>query len=150
MKITEEDIKLIKELNKNSFFTNVGIEILPSEDDRIHATMPVDERTCQLFGYINGGANLAFAETIAGIGSIMHSGHDEGVVGMQVSGNHLHAVPIGGKVKANAQIIHKGKKTHVWDVTISDTCDNVVCVVRVTNYIFKLKNGAVNQLSKEL
>lgn len=149
MTITKEDAFRFNEINKNSLFSNLGIELIPSDDGIIRATMPVDERTCQLFGYINGGANLALAETITGMGSIMLAGPDEGVVGMQVNGSHIRPVPVGKTVIAECHIVHQGHTTHVWDVDIKDTKDRLVCVVRVTNFIYKLQNGLRNELSKQ-
>lgn len=145
--ITEETARRFNEANQNSLYSNLGIEIIPSDDGAIHATMPVDERTCQLFGYINGGANLALAETVTGLGSVMLVEPDEGVVGMQVNGSHIHAVHVGGSVHAKCTLIHMGKTTHVWDAEMRDSQDRLACVVRVTNFIFKLKDGKRNNLS---
>ena len=60
-----------------------------ASEDRVEATMPVDERTRQPFGILHGGATLALAETVAGLGSMILAKPDEIVVGMQVSGNHM-------------------------------------------------------------
>ncbi len=68
---------------------NLGIQYTYASEDRVEATMPVDERTRQPFGILHGGATLALAETVAGLGSMILCQPDEIVVGMQVSGNHM-------------------------------------------------------------
>ena len=53
----------------NSMAEHLGIRFLPSTEDAVHAEMPVDHRTSQPFGMLNGGASLALAEIVAGHGS---------------------------------------------------------------------------------
>ena len=74
---------------------------MPTED-RVEATMPVDHRTRQPFGILHGGATLALAETVAGLGSMILCQPDEIVVGMQVSGNHISSAHEGDTVRAVA------------------------------------------------
>lgn len=50
----------------NSMAEHLGIRFLPSTEDAVHAEMPVDHRTSQPFGMLNGGASLALAEIVAG------------------------------------------------------------------------------------
>ena len=45
----------------NSMAEHLGIRFLPSTEDAVHAEMPVDHRTSQPFGMLNGGASLALA-----------------------------------------------------------------------------------------
>ena len=71
--------------------------------------MPVDERTRQPFGILHGGATLALAETVAGLGSMILAKPDEMVVGMQVSGSHMSSAHEGDTVRAVGTIIHKGR-----------------------------------------
>ena len=76
----------------------------------------VDHRTRQPFGILHGGATLALAETVAGLGSMVICNPDEFVVGMQVSGNHISSAHEGDTVRAVATIVHKGRSSHVWNV----------------------------------
>ena len=76
----------------NSMAEHLGIRFLPSTEDAVHAEMPVDHRTSQPFGMLNGGASLALAEIVAGHGSTSLCREDEYACGVQVSGNHLSAV----------------------------------------------------------
>lgn len=132
----------LKELNdrsKNTLMGNLGIQYTFASLDRVEATMPVDKRTRQPFGVLHGGASLALAETIAGVGSMIIAKPDEIVVGMQVSGNHLSSAPEGSTVRAVAGIIHQGRSSHVWDVNIYTDTDKLVSSVRVINCILKKK-----------
>ena len=48
-----------------SMGAHLGIQFLEMEEGYVKAQMPVDERTCQPFGILNGGASLALAEIVA-------------------------------------------------------------------------------------
>ena len=45
---------------------------MPSATDEVRAEMPVDHRTSQPFGMLNGGASLALAEIAAGHGLCLY------------------------------------------------------------------------------
>ena len=52
---------------KNSMGENLGIEFQSIQSGLVEATMPVDHRTCQPFGILNGGASLALAEIMVAL-----------------------------------------------------------------------------------
>ena len=123
----------------NSMAEHLGIRFLPSTEDAVHAEMPVDHRTSQPFGMLNGGASLALAEIVAGHGSTSLCREDEYACGVQVSGNHLSAVPVGGKVFATGKLIHRGRSSHIWNIDITTPQGQLVSTVRVVNFILKKK-----------
>ena len=50
--------------------TALGMEFISTpEEDTCMAKMKVDERNRQPFGFLSGGASLALAENLAGVGS---------------------------------------------------------------------------------
>ena len=122
---------------KPNLSTALGMEFLSTpEDDMCMARMKVDERNRQPFGFLSGGASLALAENVAGVGS---SALCPGCacVGIEVSGSHVKAVAEGDTVTAYARMLHKGTTLHVWNVDIKDSSGDLISNVRVTNYIIK-------------
>lgn len=99
--------------------------------------MPVDERTCQPFGILNGGASLALAEIVAGHGSIPLCSANEMPCGIQVSANHLHMVPKGEFVIATGRLIHRGRTSHLWNVDITNQEGKLISTARIVNQIVK-------------
>ena len=123
--------------SKPNMSTALGMEFISTpESDTCMARMKVDERNRQPFGFLSGGASLALAENVAGVGS---SSLCPGCacVGIEVSGSHVKAVAEGDTVTAFARMIHKGTTLHVWNVDIKDTAGDLISNVRVTNYIIK-------------
>lgn len=124
----------------NCMVNHLGIEFLPDDKEgNIRAEMPVDHRTCQPYGVLNGGASLALAESLVGHGSLRYCQEDELAFGIQVSGNHISVAKVGEKVIATGRLIHKGAGTHVWEVDIKAESGRLVSTVRVVNYIKKRK-----------
>ena len=123
-----------------SLAKNLGIQLISVEEGYVKATMPVDERTsrpCEPVDILNGGASLALAETVAGLGSMVLCQPDEVVVGMQVSGNHISSAHEGDTVRAVATIVHKGRSSHVWNVDVFTSTNKLVSSVRVVNSVTK-------------
>lgn len=116
---------------------NLGIQYTFASAERVEATMPVDHRTRQPFGILHGGATLALAETVAGLGSMIACQPDEAVVGMQVSGNHVSSAHEGDTVRAVCTPVHLGRSSHVWNVDVFTSTDKLVSSIRVVNAVMK-------------
>ena len=109
------NVEAIKEIieKQPNLSTALGMKFISTpDDDMCMATMEVNERNRQPFGFLSGGASLALAENLAGVGS---SALCPGkiCVGISVSGEHVKAVSEGETVTALAQIVSKGRKLHV-------------------------------------
>lgn len=135
------NVDRIKEIIEKSpnLSTALGMHFIStSDDDMCMATMKVDERNRQPFGFLSGGASLALAENLAGVGS---SALCPGkiCVGVSVSGDHVKAVEEGDTVTALAHLVSKGRKLHVWDVQINNSNGELISTVHVTNYIITPK-----------
>ena len=123
--------------SKNTLMGNLGIQYTFASPTRVEGTMPVDERTRQPFGILAGGATLALAETLAGLGSLCACQPDEFVVGMQVSGNHISSAHDGDTVRGVATPVHLGRSSHVWNVDVFTSTGKLVSSVRVVNSVMK-------------
>ncbi len=137
VRAAEVPLDLLNERARHALMGNLGIQYTYASDERVEATMPVDYRTRQPFGILHGGATLALAETVAGLGSMIICESDEIVVGMQVSGNHISSAHEGDTVRAVATIVHKGRLSHVWNVDVFTSTNKLVSSIRVVNSVIK-------------
>ena len=115
--------------------TSIGMEVLSTDDDTCCAVMTVDERNCQPFGYLSGGASLAMAETLAGCGSCALCPDAKACVGQDVHASHVHPARIGERVTATARIVHQGHKLHIWHIDITNDEGSLISTISVTNCI---------------
>jgi len=133
-------LALINQYAQNTLVDRLGICFTALGEGWVEASMPVDERTCRPGGFLHGGANLALAETLAGLGSMLIVDIQEfDILGIQVSANHTGSVTE-GTVYARAEIVHQGNQTHVWNVEMKNETGKLVSTARVTNLIVK-RNG---------
>jgi len=122
----------INSLNKNTLGDNLGIEFIEIGPDYLVATMPVDARTKQPFGLLHGGANVALAETLGSVASLLVVNSDVFIgVGVEINANHIKAV-LSGKVKGVCSPLNVAGKNHVWDIKIYNEADELTCVSRFT------------------
>ena len=131
-----DSIKRIVE-SKPNLSTALGMEFISTDDEETcMARMRVDERNRQPFGFLSGGASLALAENLAGVGS---SSLCPGCacVGIEVSGSHVRAVCEGDTVTAFGRLLHRGSTLHVWNVDICNSAGELISSIRVTNYVIK-------------
>lgn len=133
----EIPIDALNAQSKNTLMGNLGIQYTFASPERVEATMPVDHRNRQPFGILHGGASLALAETVAGLGSMVACKPDETVVGMQVSGNHVSSAHEGDTVRAVCTPVHLGRSSHVWNVDIFTSTGKLVSSIRVINAVMK-------------
>lgn len=133
------DIEKVKHimLKHDGLSNTLGMEFVSTPDpDTCAARMKVDERNRQVFGFLSGGATLALAENLTGVGSVALC-PNRICVGINVSANHVKAVLEGDTVTATARILHKGKTLHVWHVEIRNEANEIISTVQITNFIMK-------------
>ena len=122
----------LKNPTRQTLATTLDMDIVEMTKERVVARMPVGPKVHQPFGLLHGGASVALAETVASIGGWMNVDREkEGVVGLEINANHLRGKR-DGVVTAVATPVHVGRKTHVWEIRITDEQDKLVCLSRCT------------------
>lgn len=111
---------------------HLGIEFTRMGDDFIEARMPVDHRTHQPLGMLHGGASVALAETLGSIAATCCVDTQlQYCVGLDINANHVKSIR-SGFVIGIARPIHVGKKTHVWEIRITNEQQELICISRIT------------------
>ncbi len=94
--------------------------------------MPVDRRTVQIHGRLNGGASVALAETVASLAAnLTLDPAKEIAVGLEINANHVRPVKT-GLVQATARPEALGRTTQIWSIRIVDDQQRLVCISRLT------------------
>ena len=128
----------IKEINEGTMMETLGIEYIELKEGYVYARMFVKKELTQPYGMLHGGASMAMAESVGGMGSAYYLGVKDYIIrGMQFSANHVKAAKVGTYVYATATIIHKGRQTHVWNIDIKNEDGELVSSCRLTNFIIK-------------
>jgi 1,4-dihydroxy-2-naphthoyl-CoA hydrolase len=121
---------------KNECLQNyLGIQFLEIGPDFLRARMPVDGRTHQPFGILHGGASVALAETVGSMAAaFVVDRSKQRCVGQEINANHIRAVS-SGFVIGTAKPVHLGRRSHVWEIRITDEQDRLVCISRLTMFV---------------
>jgi len=116
----------------NTLMEHLGIQFTEIGSDFLVATMPVDKRHHQPQGILHGGASVSLAESVGSAASAMILGHSDMVpVGLEINANHVRPVA-SGTVTARAELVHGGRRSHIWDIKICNEENKLVCVSRLT------------------
>jgi 1,4-dihydroxy-2-naphthoyl-CoA hydrolase len=117
----------------------LGIEFIDFSEDYLIAKMPVDHRTTQPLGIVNGGAFCALAETVGSLAANLSIDRNNYVaIGLDINANHIRAAREGW-VYGKAMPLHIGKTTHVWEIKITDEQNRLCCISRLTMSIVEIK-----------
>ncbi|HRJ30939.1 MAG TPA: hotdog fold thioesterase [Cyclobacteriaceae bacterium] len=122
----------LNRMSINTMVEHLGIMFTEIGDDYISATMPVDHRTHQPYGLLHGGASVALAETLGSVAA--HCCIDTSIqycVGLDINANHVKGIKE-GIVTGTTRPIHIGKRTHVWEIRITNEKKELICISRIT------------------
>ena len=131
---TPFDVEELNKRSKNTLASHLGICFIEKGTDFLIARMPVDARTIQPMGVLNGGASAALAETLGSaaanycIDQTIHV-----CVGLDLNINHIRPAKLAiGYVQATAKPFHIGKTTQVWEIKIEDPHGHLIAISRLT------------------
>jgi 1,4-dihydroxy-2-naphthoyl-CoA hydrolase len=125
--------------NKNTMSEWLGIEFTEVTSEYLVAKMPVDHRTTQTLGVVNGGAFCALAETVGSMAANLCIDRTQYVaLGLDINANHIRSAG-SGWVHGKASPLHIGKSTQVWEIKITDDNGNLCCISRLTMSVIQLK-----------
>jgi len=130
-------LEIIKQATKAGLIGSLGIEITKIGEGTVEGSMELSEKNCRPDGILHGGSNLALAESLAGLGSMLMVDLKQfDVLGIQVNGSHVGVLK-NGKALAIAKILHPGNQTHIWNVDVRNEEGRLISTIRVTNMIVK-------------
>lgn len=123
---------------KNTMMEHIGIEFTSFSAGHVTARMPIDERTIQPMKRLHGGAIMTLAESVGSAGSLALVDRSKYyVLGVEISGSHVGSTKE-DYVLAEANIVHQGVSSHVWEIHVKDKHDMLISVCRLTNRIIPI------------
>lgn len=110
----------------------LGFELVTLDEDSAHARVGIDERHLQPLGVVHGGVYAALAESLASHATARAVG-PSGLVALGLSNDTSFFRPISsGTIRADAERLHRGRTTWVWDVRLTDDDGRLCASSRVT------------------
>lgn len=134
----EISLEALNQRCTNTMSDWLGIKFCELGDDYLLASMPVDHRTIQPLGAVNGGAFCALAETVGSMAANLCLDRQKFVaLGLDINANHVRSAGK-GHVWGKAKPFHIGKTTQVWEIQITDDDGKLCCISRLTLSVIPL------------
>ena len=116
-------MSLLEELNDRGNGTLpglIGIEILETTEGRLRSRLKLREELMAPNGYLHAATIVALADTSCGYGCFVNLPDDaSGFTTVELKSNFL-GTKREGTIKCEAELIHGGRATQVWDATVAD------------------------------
>ncbi|HEY2392659.1 MAG TPA: PaaI family thioesterase [Candidatus Angelobacter sp.] len=109
----------------------MGIHFVHATADEVIAEMEIASHHHQPYGIVHGGVHAGLVETVASVGAALAAlARNQSVVGLENHTSFLNAVRE-GKLRATARPLMRGRRTQVWEATITDDAGRTVASGRV-------------------
>ncbi len=109
----------------------MGIHFVRATGDEVVAEMEIAPQHHQPYGIVHGGVHAGLIEAVTSVGAALAAlSREQSVVGLENHTSFLNAVRE-GKLRATARPLMRGRRTQVWEATITDADGRTVASGRV-------------------
>jgi 1,4-dihydroxy-2-naphthoyl-CoA hydrolase len=125
-------MSLIDRINANPlpFAQLLGIEFISVEADALSARMLIRPDLCTMGGIAHGGAIMSFADTLGAAAAFINLPPDaQGTTTIESKTNFIASAPAGSNVIGRTTLVHRGKRTHVWQTLVATEQEKLVALV---------------------
>lgn len=110
---------------------HLGIRIVETTPERVVGELEVRDELKTTTSAVHGGVLMALADTVGAIGTA--------ALGFKTatleSKTNFFAAATGGKLRAEATPLHKGKRSHVWQTRVTDESGRLLSLTIQTQMI---------------
>jgi len=113
---------------KGTFTEFLGMRLLELGQGYVRGELPVRDSLKQPYGVLHGGAIATFADSLVATGTGRFLGAGQTMTTIEFKVNFM--VPVkDGTVRGEATALHRGRRTMVWEVRITDEEDRLVALM---------------------
>ncbi len=129
--MSEVDLADALNQNRDGWVSAMDLRYVKATLDEVVAEWTVGPQHRQAYGIVHGGVHCGVIETLASVGAALNAmGRGQSVVGLENHTSFLHAVRE-GTLRATARPLTRGRRSQVWEGTITDATGRVVATGRV-------------------
>jgi uncharacterized protein (TIGR00369 family) len=128
---TPEQVAELLNAGNTGWNRSAGLRFLGVSGDEVRAELEVGELHHQPYGIVHGGVYCTVIETVCSVGAAMYARPlGLGAVGLDNHTSFLHAVR-SGTLTVVARPLTRGRRTHLWEATVTEASGRVVATGRV-------------------
>lgn len=111
---------------------NFGIEFTELSQGRLKSSMNIKDELLAPNGYLHAASLIALADTTCGFGAFSHlPDKAKSFTTIELKSNFL-GTQTSGVITCEANLVHGGRTTQVWDATIYDESHKKITLFRCT------------------
>ncbi len=133
--MTDTDLAAAYNENNAPFAKQMGVVMTLVTKDRIEGEVKVTKDHCTIPDVMHGGAIMAFADNMGGIGAFVNMPQGAMTTTVESKTNFLRPIPIGQTAKAVATPVNIGRQLHVWRTEIFRDDGKLAAIVTQTQII---------------
>ncbi len=116
--------------NPLPFAQLLGIEFISAERDAVAARMTIRPDLCTTGAIAHGGAIMSFADTLGAAAAFINLPADaRGTTTIESKTNFISGAPAGSTVIGRTSLVHRGRRTQVWQTLVVTETEKLVALV---------------------
>ncbi len=133
--MTEDNLAAAMNENNTPFAKFMGVSMTLVTKERLEGELKVTPDHCTIPATLHGGAMMAMADNMGGIGAFMNMPPGSMTTTVESKTNFLRAIPVGETAKAVTTPVHLGRTLQVWKTEIYCEDGKLAAVVTQTQMI---------------
>ncbi|HMN28108.1 MAG TPA: PaaI family thioesterase [Caldilineaceae bacterium] len=114
---------------------HLGVTLQRADPSALTLRLQIQPQHMAANGYLHAGTIITLADTACGFGCLANlPAGAHSFTTIELKSNFLRTATA-GEISAVATLLHGGRRTQVWDATVSDGHDNVMALFRCTQMI---------------
>ena len=131
-------IDLIQENLKDLMPGLLGITFNEVDPESVCTTLKVKPELCTVGDILNGGAIMAFADTLGAVGAFINLPQGTTATTIESKTNFTGPARVDTTITANSRMVHKGRSLMVWQTEITGEEGNLVALVTQTQMVLSV------------
>lgn len=133
--MTVSEAKAFFANDRAHFAKFIGLQIVSISPDKVEATLRTRSELSNRQDQLHGGAIMAIADTIGGVGTTAGLPAGASTVTIESKTNFFAAIPLGETAHAEATPLHRGRTTQVWQTRITRSDGRLAALVTQTQLV---------------
>ena len=135
------DMAALQKMLEPLFPGLMGVHLVEVSPQRIVAELEVRSDLCTSGGIMHGGAYMAFADTLGGLGTLVNLPPGRNTTTTDSSTKFIAAARVDTKVRGECIALHRGRTTMVWQTNITNAQGKLCAVVIQTQLVLEARSG---------
>ena len=115
----------------------LGIRLRDVAPERVTAEMEVRDDLCTTPAVAHGGSLMALADTLGAVATIINLPEGAGTTTLESKTNFFAPAPSGSTITASCVPLHRGRRTMVWQTSITNDEGRLLALVTQTQMVLE-------------